>query len=180
MVPKTLRLRSLLRWIPRPSFRSSNMRERCTSEQVMLIPASSANVQDERNHPSQCLVWQGQQGSNPRPTVLETVALPTELYPYLAWRTGASGTRKAGHRTPCQPRLPALPDAAPGLSCTDLITRACSRCCHPDPPPGARHPAPRSSAAMSAPVIASTLRPIRSRSQSHQAMFSSRSTISSG
>jgi hypothetical protein len=25
--------------------------------------------------------WQGQQGSNPRPTVLETVALPTELYP---------------------------------------------------------------------------------------------------
>ncbi len=26
--------------------------------------------------------WQGQQGLNPRPTVLETVALPTELYPY--------------------------------------------------------------------------------------------------
>jgi hypothetical protein len=26
--------------------------------------------------------WQGQKGSNPRPTVLETVALPTELYPY--------------------------------------------------------------------------------------------------
>ena len=25
--------------------------------------------------------WQGQQGSNPRPTVLETVALPAELYP---------------------------------------------------------------------------------------------------
>jgi hypothetical protein len=30
--------------------------------------------------------WQGQQGSNPRPAVLETAALPTELYPYLgAW-----------------------------------------------------------------------------------------------
>ena len=28
-------------------------------------------------------LWQGQQGSNPRPTVLETVALPAELYPYL-------------------------------------------------------------------------------------------------
>lgn len=28
-----------------------------------------------------CLKWQGHQGSNPRPTVLETVALPTELYP---------------------------------------------------------------------------------------------------
>ncbi len=26
--------------------------------------------------------WQGHQGSNPGPTVLETVALPTELYPY--------------------------------------------------------------------------------------------------
>ena len=25
--------------------------------------------------------WQGHQGSNPRPTVLETVALPAELYP---------------------------------------------------------------------------------------------------
>src|SRR5262245_16896679 len=27
-------------------------------------------------------VWQGQKGSNPRPAVLETAALPTELYPY--------------------------------------------------------------------------------------------------
>jgi hypothetical protein len=26
--------------------------------------------------------WQGQRGSNPRPAVLETAALPTELYPY--------------------------------------------------------------------------------------------------
>ena len=28
------------------------------------------------------IFWQGHQGSNPGPTVLETVALPTELYPY--------------------------------------------------------------------------------------------------
>lgn len=28
--------------------------------------------------------WQGQQDSNPRPTVLETVALPTELYPCVS------------------------------------------------------------------------------------------------
>ena len=27
------------------------------------------------------LLWQGQQDSNSRPTVLETVALPTKLYP---------------------------------------------------------------------------------------------------
>ena len=26
--------------------------------------------------------WQGHQDSNPGPTVLETVALPAELYPY--------------------------------------------------------------------------------------------------
>ena len=32
----------------------------------------------------QVRLWQGQQGSNPRPTVLETAALPTELYPYGA------------------------------------------------------------------------------------------------
>ena len=28
------------------------------------------------------VAWQGLRGSNPRPTVLETVALPTELNPY--------------------------------------------------------------------------------------------------
>ena len=33
--------------------------------------------------------WQGHQGSNPRPTVLETVALPTELYPCNAGLTKA-------------------------------------------------------------------------------------------
>ena len=27
------------------------------------------------------LIWQGQKDSNPRPAVLETVILPTELYP---------------------------------------------------------------------------------------------------
>ena len=27
--------------------------------------------------------WQGKKASNPRPTVLETVALPTELFPYI-------------------------------------------------------------------------------------------------
>ena len=29
------------------------------------------------------LSWQGKKASNPRPTVLETVALPTELFPYV-------------------------------------------------------------------------------------------------
>ena len=27
--------------------------------------------------------WQGKKASNPRPTVLETAALPAELFPYI-------------------------------------------------------------------------------------------------
>ena len=30
-----------------------------------------------------CLFWQGKKASNPRPTVLETAALPAELFPYI-------------------------------------------------------------------------------------------------
>ena len=33
------------------------------------------------------ILWQGQKDSNPRHVVLETTALPTELYPYV-WRRG--------------------------------------------------------------------------------------------
>ena len=29
------------------------------------------------------LSWQGKKASNPRPTVLETAALPAELFPYM-------------------------------------------------------------------------------------------------
>ena len=29
------------------------------------------------------LIWQGQKDMNPEPTVLETAALPIELYPYI-------------------------------------------------------------------------------------------------
>ncbi len=31
------------------------------------------------------IFWQGQEDSNPRPTVLETGTLPAELYPYEIW-----------------------------------------------------------------------------------------------
>lgn len=41
--------------------------------------------------------WQGQQGSNPRPAVLETAALPTELYPY---RPRATFHKAALHSSP--------------------------------------------------------------------------------
>ena len=46
--------------------------------------------------------WQGQKGSNPRHAVLETAALPTELYPYIK-NGGPSGTR-----TPDQPVMSRL------------------------------------------------------------------------
>jgi hypothetical protein len=47
-------------------------------------------------------LWQGRQDSNPRPTVLETAALPTELRPYLllsiaAVRFGPTGSCEAGY-----------------------------------------------------------------------------------
>ena len=38
------------------------------------------------------LFWQGKKASNPRPTVLETAALPAELFPCISFG-GPSGTR---------------------------------------------------------------------------------------
>ena len=32
------------------------------------------------------LIWQGHKDLNPEPTVLETAALPIELYPYISFR----------------------------------------------------------------------------------------------
>lgn len=65
--------------------------------------------------------WQGQQGSNPRPTVLETVALPTELYPYGAAvpkppprRRQEGNGRKCGESPPPLP-LPLLSRPHTGL-----------------------------------------------------------------
>ncbi len=56
------------------------------------------------NRPSRLLIWidfwQGQRDSNPRPTVLETVALPAELYPYQTRRH---------HRAPAGKPLSTLP-----------------------------------------------------------------------
>ena len=37
-------------------------------------------------------IWQGKKASNPRPTVLETAALPAELFPCIKFG-GPSGTR---------------------------------------------------------------------------------------
>ena len=42
-------------------------------------------------------LWQGQKDSNPRHAVLETAALPAELYPYVKTEWGFPG---GVHRTP--------------------------------------------------------------------------------
>ncbi len=44
-------------------------------------------------------VWQGKKVSNPRPTVLETVALPTELFPYRIVTEGLVGLQGLEPRT---------------------------------------------------------------------------------
>ena len=54
--------------------------------------------------------WQGQRGSNPRPAVLETAALPTELYPFSPaasrtkrpYRQGMASLRRAGALGKCE------------------------------------------------------------------------------
>ena len=38
----------------------------------------------KKQPPSGCFSWQAKQDSNPRPTVLETATLPTELFAYTA------------------------------------------------------------------------------------------------
>ena len=49
-------------------------------------------------------IWQGKKASNPRPTVLETAALPAELFPYLIERIGGP----SGTRTPDRPVMSRL------------------------------------------------------------------------
>ena len=43
------------------------------------------------------LLWQGQKDLNPRHAVLETAALPTELYPYEWWATRDSNPGPFGY-----------------------------------------------------------------------------------
>ena len=50
------------------------------------------------------ILWQGQKESNPRHAVLETAALPAELYPYICKLTAAAAPSKGSpmrcYRTP--------------------------------------------------------------------------------
>src|SRR5690606_29265944 len=62
-----------------------------------LPPAAAAPVEPTTKTAPRCeqgavRFWRGQQDLNPRPTVLETAALPTELYP----RTGVYASTDVG------------------------------------------------------------------------------------
>ena len=46
---------------------------------------------------NRCLFWQGQKDLNPRHAVLETAALPTELYPYIWWAIRDSNPGPTGY-----------------------------------------------------------------------------------
>ena len=55
--------------------------------------------------------WQGMKASNSRPTVLETVALPTELIPYISISSGCPRNilgGPSGTRTPDRPVMSRL------------------------------------------------------------------------
>ena len=52
-------------------------------------PMGGSVYLDQKNdHPIGWSFWQGQKGSNSRHAVLETAALPTELYPYVVGLRG--------------------------------------------------------------------------------------------
>ena len=46
------------------------------------------------------ILWQGQKDSNPRHVVLETTALPTELYPFIWYKW-----RRRWDSNPCGPKM---------------------------------------------------------------------------
>ena len=47
--------------------------------------------------PGGSFFWQGHKDLNPEPTVLETAALPIELYPYTWWAFGDSNPGPTGY-----------------------------------------------------------------------------------
>ena len=48
-------------------------------------------------HWNRLSLWQGHKDLNPEPTVLETAALPIELYPYVWWAFGDSNPGPTGY-----------------------------------------------------------------------------------
>ncbi len=58
-------------------YRCANGYKRTVTVQFRLDARASETI-----NPKMLVIWQGLRDSNPRPSVLETDALPTELNPY--------------------------------------------------------------------------------------------------
>ena len=67
---------------PAPVALNEQYKYALTKRQVLLFTATIVQCSLYTARPQGAHIWQGQKGSNPRPTVLETAALPAELYPY--------------------------------------------------------------------------------------------------
>ena len=72
---------------PAAALRDSRRPIHCRSHRSRLYFKNRPNVFRTSD-----LFWQGKKASNPRPTVLETAALPAELFPCISFG-GPSGTR---------------------------------------------------------------------------------------
>ena len=63
-----------------------------------LEPSTSGVTGRRSNQLNYRAIWQGQKDLNPRHAVLETAALPTELYPYFASGVPAANDHLVGLR----------------------------------------------------------------------------------
>ena len=60
------------------------------------VPACDSNKNGKSTRRSRCFSWQGHKDLNPEPTVLETAALPIELYPCMKLKWWAFGDSNPG------------------------------------------------------------------------------------
>ena len=68
-----------------PRMRSTDWAIAALATQIRLELTTSSVTGWRSNQLNYWALWQGQKGSNPRHAVLETAALPAELYPYTAF-----------------------------------------------------------------------------------------------
>ena len=67
---------------------------------LFFVPTPTIDIEPgKENHRTNSVrwFWQGHKDLNPEPTVLETAALPIELYPYIWWAFGDSNPGPTGY-----------------------------------------------------------------------------------